>query len=387
MTFQFASLESLRTRRSSKWRTYDADVLPAWVAELDVVLAEPIARALHDAVDRSDTGYLWVGALPESLAAFAEQRWGWRVDPAHVTVLPDVVSGLAHAIELFTRPADGVVITSPVYPPFWSTISRITARTVVDVPMCRDADGAYALDLDGLDEAFARPDVSAFVLCSPHNPSGTVPTATELRHIADSALRHNVAVIADEIHAPLTHPGVTHTPFLSVAPDELSAVSLVSASKGWNLAGLKCAQLVAGSDAVAAQVKDGIPMEVQFETGHFGVLASIAAYDEGGPWLDELIGHLAANAEYLGSALAAQLPGITYVPPTASYLAWLDCSGLDLDGVPSRVFLDQGRVALNPGRPFGPGLDAFVRLNFGTSRENLDEILARMRRALENASP
>lgn len=386
MTFQFASLESLRARRSSKWRTYDADVLPAWVAELDVVLAEPIARALHDAVDRSDTGYLWVGALPESLAAFAEGRWGWRIDPAHVTVLPDVLSGLANALELFTQPADGVVITSPVYPPFWSTISRITARTVVDVPMQRDADGAYALDLAGLDEAFARPEVTAFVLCSPHNPSGTVPTAEELRHIADSALRHNVAVIADEIHAPLTHPGVTHTPFLSVAPDELAAVALVSASKGWNLAGLKCAQLVAGSDAVAARVKDGIPMEVQFQTGHFGVLASIAAYDEGGPWLDELVGHLAANAAYLGAGLAAQLPGITYVPPTASYLAWLDCSGLDIDGVPARVFLDRGRVALNPGRPFGPSADAFVRLNFGTSRENIDEILARMRRALENAS-
>lgn len=383
MSVVFPPLEQLRTRTSAKWRTYDADVIPAFVAEIDVELADPIAQALRAAVDRSDTGYRWPNDLPEVLADFTAAAWDWTIEPSRVTVLPDVCEGIVQALRVLTQPNDGVVITSPVYPPFWTIVERSTGRTVVDVPLVRDDEGRYALDLEALDAAFARPEVTAFLLCSPHNPTGTVPTAAELTHIADSALRHGVAVIADEIHATLTHHGSTHTPFLQVAPEELDAVALVSASKGWNLAGLKCSQLVAGSASVAQRLTDAIASEVLYETGHFGVIASIAAYRDGRTWLDEFTSHIAGNARLIDEAIRTRMPGIRYVPPQASYLAWLDCAAVDLPVSPGQFFLDQARVALNPGAPFGPQGTSFVRLNFGTSPEILAEILDRMANALD----
>lgn len=367
----------MRARTSAKWRAFPPDVIPAWIAEMDVALAEPIAAALHDAVRRSDTGYRWPGDLPDALAQFASQRWGWQVDPQHVLLLPDVITCMRQSIEALTEPGAGIVINPPVYPPFFSTIAQ-AGRRVVEVPLVADAAGRLALDLPGIERAFAMPEVGGYLLCNPHNPTGAVLPREALERISHAAQATGVVVIADEIHAPLAYPGVQHVPYLTVAPPTAPAVSLLSASKGWNLAGLKCAQVVAGSPACMERLQERIPMEAQFTTGHFGVLASIAAYREGIDWLDATVLDLQANARLLAGLIDRQLPGVRYQVPDASYLAWLDLRALGLGDDPSAVILEQARVALSAGPTFGSPGEGFARLNFGTSPQTLQAIVARM---------
>ena len=377
MIDHLADLSRLQQRTSAKWRAYPQDVIPAWIAEMDVELAPPIAEALHAAVSRSDTGYRWAGDLPAALAGFALARWGWHVDPEQVVVVPDVVTGICEAMDALTLPGESVVINPPVYPPFFSSVRRVN-RVIVEVPLIEEPDSGYHLDIDGLEAAFARPEVTGYVLCSPHNPTGTLPSRDELERIAHAAAANGVAVIADEIHAPLTHPQAEFVPYLTVADPDVPAVSVVSTSKAWNLAGLKCAQLVAGSTAVTALLAERIPIEVTYGTGHLGVLASTAAYREGIDWLDETVGQLAARAAELASLLGRLLPEIGYRPPPASYLAWLDCRALNLGDDPSEAFLERAKVALSPGPSFGEQGAGFARLNFGTSPEILHAIVERM---------
>ncbi|MSV75006.1 MAG: aminotransferase class I/II-fold pyridoxal phosphate-dependent enzyme, partial [Actinobacteria bacterium] len=235
---------------------------------------------------------------------------------------------------------------------------------------------------DGLAAAFERPEVTAYLLCSPHNPTGLTPSAGTLVAIAALALEHGVAVIADEIHAQLAHLGTIHTPFLTVASDGLTAVSLVSASKAWNIAGAKCAQVVAGSQPVMDILAERVPLEVTYATGHFGVLAAIAAYRDGGPWLEQVRTQITANALTVHERVVESMPAVRYSAPASSYLGWMDFSAYGMGDDPSGFFLEHARVALSAGPTFGQGGDGFVRLNFGTSPAILDEILARMSRSL-----
>lgn len=376
------SLESLAERQSAKYRAYGADVIPAWVAEMDFPLAEPIAKALHAAIDRSDTGYQSGQGLREAFVEFAARTWGWEVAPSRVTGIPDVLSGVDWGIRLLTNPGEGVIITTPVYPPFFTTIRDIAERTIVDVPLT-NVDGVYSLDIPALAEAFARPEVTAFVLCSPHNPTGTVPTAQELEQVAALAREHGVAVISDEIHAPLTMPGVQHTPYLSVAGDDARAVALVAASKAWNLPGLKCAQLVS-TEVTSVIVREQLPKEVLYGTGHLGVIASVAAYRDGGEWLEQVRGILDANRHAVADLLAEHAPRARYALPQASYLAWIDLSDYGVGDDPSEVLLREARVAVNAGPTFGPGGEGHVRLNMATSPAILAEVIARMGRVLSS---
>jgi cystathionine beta-lyase len=381
-----ANLDELHQRTSAKWRFYDPDVIPAWIAEMDYPLAPAIAETLHAAVERSDTGYRWVGELPQALACFAADTWGWRLDPAQVIVLPDVLTCIAQAVTHFSRPGDGVVINTPVYPPFFTTVRDIAQRTLVEVPLLRTELGGYDYDVASMEQAFARKDVTVYLLCSPHNPTGSVPSHETLMAIADAAQRHGVSVIADEIHAPLTHPGVTHTPFLSIAPVGLSAISLISASKAWNIAGLKCAQIVAADEEVLSKLQTSIPLEVTYGTGHFGVLASIAAYRDSVPWLNEVRALIASNSELLREMLARQLPEVCFAPPSASYLAWLDFGAYELGDDPAAYFAERAKVGLSPGPSFGELGMKCARLNFGTTPQILDEIVNRLAMSINGAS-
>ncbi|MFM7145519.1 MAG: MalY/PatB family protein, partial [Actinomycetales bacterium] len=316
-----------------------------------------------------------------ALAGFARDRWGWALEPTRVTVIPDVVVGICEAIEVLTAPGDCVVITPPVYPPFFSSVER-TGRGLAEVPLICDGEGRYALDLPGLQQAFARPEVTGFVLCNPHNPTGTVPTRDELVCIEQAARANGVAVISDEIHAPLVHPGHEFVPYLAAVPADAVAVSLLSTSKAWNLAGLKCAQLVVGSDSMAGRFEEGMAIEVTYGTGHLGVLASIAAYRDGVPWLDQTVQRIAERAGQLRELLANQLPGVRYRPPAASYLAWMDCRELGLGDDPAAVFLARGGVALSAGVEFGSPGAGFARLNFATTPAVLGQIVDRMAASL-----
>jgi cystathionine beta-lyase len=372
------SLPELRRRTSMKWRRFPPDVLPLWVAEMDVPLAEPVARALVDAVALGDTGYPAGTGYAEALAGFAADRWGWTVDIGHTAIVPDVMMGIVEVLKLVTGTGDAVVVNPPVYPPFYQFVEHL-GRRVVEAPLTP----GHRIDPDVLDAAFADATAggraAAFLLCSPHNPTGTVHTREELTAVAELAARRRVRVVVDEIHAPLVYPDARHLPYLSL-PGTGDAFALLSASKAWNLAGLKAAVAVAGPDAAADLVR--MPEEVSHGPSHLGIIAHCAGLRHGGQWLDDLLAGLDANRHLLGKLLAEQLPGVGYRPSQGTFLAWLDCRALDLPADPAAVFLDRGRVALNSGSEFGPGGAGHVRLNLATSPEVLTEAVARMASAV-----
>lgn len=381
--FEDLSIGALRRRKSEKWAAYPPDVLPAFVAETDFALAAPVRATLDAALDAGDTGYAFPGELPAAFAEFAAGRFEWSVDPARVFQVPDVMAGVAQALHVLTAPGSGVVVNPPVYAPFFETIRSI-GRTVVEAPLKQSLGGRWDLDYDVLEREFAR-GAQAYLLCSPHNPVGRVWSHDELHRIAGLASSYGVAVVSDEIHAPLTMPGITFVPFQRIAGETVRSVAVTSASKAWNIAGLKCAVVIAGAEdvreALDARLKI-IPTEIEARVGHLGVHASIAAFRHGGEWLDALRAHLDRNRALLGDLLREHIPAARYEPPEATYLGWVDCSELALDTEPAKFFLQRGRVALERGVKFGTGGTGHVRINFGTSSAILRTIVERMSTAL-----
>jgi cysteine-S-conjugate beta-lyase len=369
------SLPRLRRRRSAKWRTYPPDVLPAFVAEMDFDLAPPIARAVTDALAIGDSGYAHQGELGEAYAEFAAGRLGWAPDPRRVYPVPDVMTGLAEVIEAITPPRSGIVINPPVYPPFRFRFG-FYGRRIIDAPLARDETGAYALDPAAIEAALSQPGAAAYVLCSPHNPTGSVWPAEQLAMAADLCRRHGAALLVDEIHAPLVLPGARFVPFGSLDHEMAGrAFVFTSASKAWNIPGLKCGVVIAGSEAGAAVLER---RRRALLAAHLGVLASVAAFTEGRPWLDAALRQLDENRGLLAGLLREHLPAVGYSRPQASFLAWLDCRALGLGDDPAAVFLDRGRVAVGHGPDFGRQGSGFVRLNIGTSPALIAEAVRRM---------
>lgn len=377
-------LNALRQRRSMKWDSHPEDVRPLWVAEMDCALAEPVRHALAGAVDRGDLGYAHrsgrtTEAYVEAFAGFTGRRWGWSPDPKQVVLMPDVMQGAVHALAALTEPGVPIVVTPPVYPPFFHHLVVELGRRIVDVPLLRDPDGGYRLDLDGIEAAFAA-GAGGLLLCNPHNPTGTVFTAAELAGLARIAARRGARVVADEIHAPLLLGDRPFTPYLTVDP---AAVAVHSGSKAFNLAGLKAALAVAGPDAAAELVR--VPDEVSVGAGLLGVLAGEAAYRDGEEWLGRLLAELRANQELLGGLLADQLPEVGWARPDATFLAWLDLRALELGADPAAALLERSRVALSPGPDFGRGGAGFARLNLATGPTLLADAVARLAAVVRGA--
>ncbi|GGV25772.1 cystathionine beta-lyase [Streptomyces longisporoflavus] len=373
------SLEQLRRRTSMKWRTYPPDVLPLWVAEMDVPLAPPIADALTGAVALGDTGYPAGTAYAEALAEFAHKRWAWDdLAVERTAIVPDVMLGIVEMLKLLSAPGDPVIVNCPVYPPFYQFVGNLD-RPVVEAPLGPD----MRIDFTVLDDVFRRAARGAsrpvYLLCSPHNPTGTVHTAAELTRVARLAREHGVRVVVDEIHAPIVAAGATFVPFLSVPGGE-NGLSLMSASKAWNLAGLKAALAIAGPEAADDLAR--LPEEVSHGPSHLGIIAHTAALRDGGDWLDALLRGLDDNRRLLAALLTQHLPAVGYTPAQGTFLAWLDCRELGSGDDPAEVFLRRGRVALNSGRPFGTGGEGFVRLNLAASPEVITEAVERMAAAL-----
>jgi cystathionine beta-lyase len=377
------SLAVLRQRTSEKWRTYPDDVLPSFVAEMDFDLARPIIDAVTESMAASDAGYGHIGRLGEAFAGFAASRLGWSPDPARIFAIPDVMTGITEMITALTPPGSGVVISPPVYSPFFFRVG-FAGRRVVEAPLRRRDDGGYELDAESLDRALSEDGVSAYILCSPHNPVGRVWTAQELTTVAGLCHARGVLVLVDEIHAPLVLPGAAQVPFLSLDhPVTARTIAFTSASKGWNIPGLKCGLAIAGSPELATVLTERWEA---LAPGLLGVHASVAAFEQATGWLDALLAQLDRNRALLARLLAGQLPQIRYRPPEASFLAWLDCRELGgaLGGGddPAAGFLERGRVALAAGTGFGAQGRGFARLNMGTTEPLLAEAVRRMTAAL-----
>lgn len=368
------SPERLRRRRSAKWARFPADVLPAWVAEMDFPLAPAVKRALVAAVEADDCGYSWPeGELGPALAEFAGERLNWRLAPEAVTPASDVVSAIAAVLGAIARPGDAVLLTTPVYHPFFRILEEGRYR-LAEAPLRKGR-----LDLEAIERELAAGAV-ALVLCNPHNPTGGVPSAAELESVAAAAERHGAWVLADEIHAPLTLPGARHLPFLAVSEAAAArGIAFCSASKAFNVPGLGCAQIVTGSPQAAAVV-ERLPGGAT-HCGQLGLIATLAAYREGGRWLDEVLAVLDHNRRLLAELLRARLPEVGYSPPQAGYLAWLDLRELGLGEDPAEAILERGRLALSPGPQFGPQGAGFARLNFGTSPALVEAMVERIARA------
>ena len=371
--------QQLRAASPLKWGLAPEGVLAAWVAETDFALAEPVADALTRAVRNGVTGYPPDDAqsgLREAVAGFAERHWGWPVSPEQVVSCVDVMSGIRLVLE-FVAPPGPVVIPTPAYPPFLQ-IAEVSGRERVDLPLDPDEDTAM-LDLDLLDAAFAG-GARTLLLCSPHNPWGRVFTRAELTAIDEVVQRHDAFVIADEVHAPLTLEGRQHVPYLSLPSAATHSVALLSASKSFNIAGLKCAQLVATDPHVLAAVC-GVPMVANHSTSPLGLVASVAAYQLGDEFLLALNARLTANAALFAAGLSESLPLARARPLEGTYLAWVDLRAYGLDD-PSRQARKIGKVLVYGGHHFGAGGEGHVRINLGTSSDRVQEIVQRLASAM-----
>ncbi|UJA21189.1 aminotransferase class I/II-fold pyridoxal phosphate-dependent enzyme [Thermoleophilia bacterium SCSIO 60948] len=362
----------LRERTSAKWAYY-GDALPAWVAEMDFPLADPVRDALRAAVDRDDAGYAFPDAsdLGGSFARFASRRLGWELDPGSVIAVSDVVVGVTELVRVLDPDAGGTIITTPVYHPFFEVVPE-AGSPLIQVPL----DSSGDLDLDAIEAELAS-GARVVILCSPHNPVGRVVPRDDLVRLAELAESHDAWVISDEIHAPLLMPGSEHHAFTTVS--EAAArrgVVLSSASKAFNVAGLKCAVAVA-ADGPARERLERIG-SVARHVGHLGVIASVAAFDAGDEWLDAVIAVLDENRRRLADLLAERLPDVRYRPPDASFLAWLDMRGLALGADPAELCLVEAGIALSPGPQFGREGEGFARLNFATSPAILERIVGRI---------
>lgn len=364
-----------RERTSMKWATFP-DLLPLWVAEMDARPCPPVVEALTAAVQRGDFGYPTYDAYRQAFADHAAEHWDWEVNTGRIDVVADVMTGVVECIRRVTREGGPVIISSPAYNCFYSDIFSV-GRRLVDAPLGDDG----RLDFEVLERTFARErlrdEPTAYLLCNPHNPTGTCHTRAELEQLRELAFRYGVRVISDEIHAPLVYAPHRFVPYLTVDP---AGVAVFSPAKGWNLAAVKSA-LVVTADGQHSFPR--LPQMVAESSSHLGVMAHTVALREGQPWLEQLMGELDENRRLLADLLADRLPAVGYRLPEATYLAWLDLRGLGLGDDPASVLRERAGVALSNGINYGPETGrGFARLNLATSPAIITEAIERIAAAV-----
>ena len=380
------SLSELLTHSSEKWRGFPADVLPLPVMEMDFPIAQPIRDVLIEMVNHSDLGYLGpVPELADGFGAFCSKRWGWEIDKSQVRIAADVGVGCVEVLRVFTVPGDRILINSPVYQNFYSWINEVKLEKV-DIPFIKtgsdsDAINPWTLDLDEVEKVYAS-GIKVHLLCSPHNPLGRIYSREELSRIADMAKKYGVIVISDEIHSPLVFKSHEFVPFLTISETAREVgITVTSASKGWNIAGLKSALIVSQNGALDA-VLALMPLAVKFRSSILGAFASAAAFKDGEVWLDSVIDTLEENSLMVCNLLAAKLPSVKTHLPQSSYVAWLDLTSLNLGENPAQTLLERGKVAFNAGHLYGAQSTQFVRLNYATSPTILTEAIDRIVKSL-----
>ena len=374
------ALEELRKRKSSKWRQYPSDVLPLPVAEMDFPMAPAVKAGLQDMLDRSDTGYL--GAFPElfdAFAKFSKSRWSWQPDVTQIRMATDVGVGIVEIMRTLIKAGDKVMLNSPVYENIWKWIVEVHAE-LVDVPLSEDGLN-YKLDLEAIEREYAK-GVKLHILCSPHNPVGIIHTRSELETVATLAKKYGVIVLSDEIHGPLTFNKKEFFPFLSVSDDAKEVgIIITSASKSFNFAGLKCALIITESIKLKEKINT-MPPAVTWRASLFGAVASTSAYSDSEEWLDGVLITLDENRNLVKKLIDTKIPTIKYRIPDFGYLAWFDVSSLGLGSDPAAQILERSKLALNAGVLYGPKHSNFVRFNFGTSEEIINQAFERLIKVL-----
>lgn len=389
MNYDFDHVPDRRPTDSGKWNHFDADVLPMWVADMDFPVAEPIRQALLSRVEHGVFGYpLYIHPEPGEVTELQlavvqrmEERYGWRLPVESVIPFPGVIVSLNLACHALAAPGGGVVIQTPVYPPFFQT-ARNAGMLLQEANLVRMPDGRYEVDWEAFEAAFTS-DTRVFILCNPHNPVGRVFRRDELMHMAEICLRHGVTICSDEIHCDLVFSGHPHIPIASL--DEKIAqhtITLMSPTKTYNIAGLQCSYAIVQDQELRERLEgamQGLVMWVNL----MGMQATLTAYREGQEWLDQLLPYLESNRDYLYGFVKSQLPQLNMALPEGTYLAWLDCRASGIPGNPCGYFVKSARVGFNDGVTFGKGGEGFVRLNFACPRATLAQALSQMKDALE----
>jgi cystathionine beta-lyase len=370
------TVAALRARGSFKWTAPGPDGLGAAVAEMDFGAAPPILDALAELSAAANFGYLpppMAEELAGACAGFMARRYGWQADPADIHPIPDVIKGLELAITHFSRPGSPVILPTPAYMPFL-IVPKFLGREIIQVPMLNDGTGFFTFDLDGIDAAF-RAGGQLLIFCNPYNPLGRVFSADEMTQLTELVDRRGGRVFADEIHAPLVYPGQRHIPYATTSETAAAhSLTATSASKAWNLPGLKCAQVVLTNDADRQRWAD-LGVFASHGASNPGVVANIAAFRYGEPWLDEVLGYLDDSRRLLAGLVRQHLPGVRYRPPDGTYLAWLDCTALELPQSPGELITDRARITVVDGPAFGTGGAGAFRFNFATPQPILAEMV------------
>lgn len=384
MTYNFDQPIERRGTDSYKWNDYGPDVLPLWVADMDFASPEPVIRALQERVAHGVFGYgRPTQELYEVICERMHRLYQWTVIPDQLLFLPGLVTGLNVVSRAIGQPGDGVLVQTPVYPPFLKApVNHDRALDVAELAFSRDGQVLrYEVDYAGF-EAAITPQTRLFILCNPHNPVGRSYTHEELAQMAEICLRHNLVICSDEIHCDLLLDNVRHIPVATLSPEIADrCITLIAPSKTFNIAGLKCSVAIVSNPDLRrrlALVSETMGLRVNI----LGYTAALAAYRNGADWLAELLPYLTANRDFLVNYVREHLPSLRTTMPEATYLAWFDCRETGIEGDPFNFFLKQARVALNDGSHFGQGGEGFVRLNFGCTRATLAEALERMRVAL-----
>jgi cystathionine beta-lyase len=381
MSYDFDQIIDRRHTESLKWRYYDEDVLPLWVADMDFAVPEPVIRALQERVAHGIFGYgLSPGSLREVIQGRLARLYGWHVETGEIFFVPGVVTGFNLACHAIGAPGDEVLVETPIYPPMLSAPGD-AERICKVVPLVEGRE-RYEHDFDAFEQAVTE-HTSLFLFCNPHNPVGRVFETTELERLAEICLRHDIVICSDEIHCDFIYQGHRHVPIASLSPEVAAqTITLLAPSKTYNIAGLSCSVGVIQNPDLRARLKQACTGLVP-HVNVLGYTAGLAAYRDGQAWLDALLVYLEGNRDYLLKYTATHMPGIKCKQPEGTFLAWLDCRETSIPGNPHQFFLERARVALNDGATFGRGGEGFVRLNFGCPRATLTEALERMQAALE----
>lgn len=379
--FDFDQVIERRDTDSTKWSRYGPDVLPLWVADMDFRAPEPVVAALRRRVEHGVFGY---GFEPAELRGVIrdrmQQRFGWQVQPEDFLFVPGVIVGINLVARTFGKAGDGVLIQTPVYPPFF-VVGKNNERVVQEAPLVRTTRG-YEIDFERF-EAAITPSTRLFLLCNPHNPVGRVFTRAELERLAEICLRHNLIICSDEIHEDFVYDGHSHVPIASLSPEVAArTITVMSPSKSYNIAGFHFAIVVAGNPELRGSLEATGAGLIPSRPGMMDFIAGLTAYQSGNDWLERIVSYLQGNRDFIASYVRDSLPGISIPDVEGTYLAWLDCREAGIEGSPYEFFLKQARVALQDGPSFGASGEGFVRLNFGCPRSTLTEALERMRRAL-----
>lgn len=385
MKYDFDAVINRQGSDSIKWYHYGPDVLPLWVADMDFPSPEPVVQALMQRVQQRIFGYPFDRTdLIETIRTHLQSKYNWQVKHEDIVLIPGVVTAFNLVSHALCNPGNGLLIQTPVYPPFLYAASNASLK-FQEMQLSLQNDGRYTIDYEAFEQAIT-PETQLFILCNPHNPVGRVFTPEELSRMAEICLRHNVIICSDEIHAALIFSGSKHTPLAAMNPEfAQSTVTLMAPSKTYNIAGLECSYAVIQNPEIRRKIQTGGQGMVGF-VNFMGQEAALAAYREGQEWLDQMLEYLERNRDFLYEFVNNELPGVKMAKPEGTYLAWLDCRNSTAGNEPGKFFLEKAGVAVNEGSTFGKGGEGFVRLNFGCPRTLLSDGLLRMRRALSENS-